>query len=49
MISSQNYVGRKQNSFKIIKIKMFTTEGKARLDVENVRGLNLAAVKHTTV
>jgi hypothetical protein len=30
-------------------IKMFTTLDKAKRDIENIRGLNLAAVRHTTV
>jgi hypothetical protein len=29
--------------------KMFAILDKVKLDIENIRGLNLAAVKHTTV
>jgi hypothetical protein len=45
MISSQNYAGSEQKSSKIIIIQMFVI-----LDnTENIGGLNLAAVKPTTV
>jgi hypothetical protein len=43
------YAGNKQKSYKIMKMKMFATLDKANLDTRNIRGLNLAAVKHTTV
>jgi hypothetical protein len=42
-------VHSKQKSYKIMKIKMFATLDKANPDKGNIRGLNLAAVKHTTV
>jgi hypothetical protein len=45
----QNYVGNKQNSHKIMKMKMFATLDKANPNTGNIRGLNLAAVKHTTL
>jgi hypothetical protein len=32
-----------------MKMKMFATLHKANRDTGNIRGLNLAAVKHTTV
>jgi hypothetical protein len=35
-------------SYKIMKRQMFTTLDKANLDTGNIRGLNFAAVKHTT-
>jgi hypothetical protein len=41
---AQNYEGNKQKSY-IIKMDMFAT----KLDTENIRGLNLAVVKLTTV
>jgi hypothetical protein len=36
-------------SYKIIKMKMFATLEKVNTNTGNIRGLNLAAVKHTTV
>jgi hypothetical protein len=45
----KNYAGNKQMSFKIIAIKMFSTLDKAKPTTGNMRGLNLAAVKNTTV
>jgi hypothetical protein len=36
-------------SYKIIKMQMFATLEKAKPDTGYIRGLNLAAVKHTTV
>jgi hypothetical protein len=41
--------GNKQKSSKIMKMKMFVTLDKARPHIENIRGLNLAAVKCMTV
>jgi hypothetical protein len=32
-----------------MKPKMFATLDKATPDMENIKGLNLAAIKHTTV
>jgi hypothetical protein len=49
MITQQNYIGNKQKSYKIMKMQMFATLDKANRDTGNKRGLNLAAVKHTTV
>jgi hypothetical protein len=34
---------------KIMKMQMFATLDKANRDTGNIRGLNLASVKHTTV
>jgi hypothetical protein len=39
----------KQKSYKIMKMKMFATLDKANPDTGNKSGLNLVAVKHTTV
>jgi hypothetical protein len=39
----------KQRSYKIMITKVFAILDKAKPDVESIRGLNLAAVKHTTV
>jgi hypothetical protein len=39
----------KQKSYKIMKIQMFAILDKAKPDTENIRGLNLATVKHTMV
>jgi DMSO/TMAO reductase YedYZ heme-binding membrane subunit len=36
-------------SYKIMITKMFAILDKAKPDIESIRGLNLAAVKHTTV
>jgi hypothetical protein len=44
-----NYKGTKQKSYKIMKMPMFATLDKANSDTGNIRGLNLAAVNHTTV
>jgi hypothetical protein len=49
MTTKQNYAGSKQKSYNIMIIKMFATLDKAKLDIESIRGLNLAAVKHMTV
>jgi hypothetical protein len=38
----------KNNSYKIMKMEMFATLEKANLNRGNIRGLNLAAVKHMT-
>jgi hypothetical protein len=32
-----------------MKIQMFPTLEKANRDTENIKGINLAAVKHTTI
>jgi hypothetical protein len=39
----------KQKSYKLMKMKMFGTFDKANPDTGNIRGLNLEAVKRTTV
>jgi hypothetical protein len=44
-----NHAGNKQKSSKIIKMKMFATLDKEKLDTENIRGLNVAAVMCMTV
>jgi hypothetical protein len=41
--------GNNQKSYKIMKMKMFATLDKANRDTGNIKGLNLAAVKNTTV
>jgi hypothetical protein len=38
-----------QRSYKIMRMNMFTAQGKVKPDIENIRGLNLVAVKLTTV
>jgi hypothetical protein len=43
-----NYAGNKQKSFKIMKIHIFWIYGKSKPDTENIRGLNLAAVRRMT-
>jgi hypothetical protein len=45
----QNYAGKKQKLYKIIKMKMSAIWGKEKPNTENIRGLNLPAVKRTTV
>jgi hypothetical protein len=45
----KNYAGNKQKSSKIMIMKLFATLDKVKPDIENIRGLNLAAVKHRTV
>jgi hypothetical protein len=45
----QNYVGNKQKLCKIMKMWMSAILSKAKPDKENIRGLNLAMVKRTTV
>jgi hypothetical protein len=49
MIILQNYAGNKQKLYEILKMQMPAILGKVKPDTENVRGLNLAAVKHTTL
>jgi hypothetical protein len=49
MITKQNYAGNKQKSYKIMIMQMFATLDKAICDTGNIKGLNLAAVKHTTL
>jgi hypothetical protein len=45
----QNYAVNEQKLYKITKMQMSAIYGKAKLDTENIRDLNLAAVKRTTV
>jgi hypothetical protein len=45
----QNYVDNKQKLYEFMKIQMSAILGKAKPDSENIRGLNLAAAKRTTV
>jgi hypothetical protein len=47
--SSQNYAGSKQKSYKIIIIKIFVQQDKAKPNIGNIKGLKLAAVKSTNV
>jgi hypothetical protein len=49
MIIKQNYASDKQKSYRIIKMQIFATSDKVNPDTGNIRGLNLAATKHTTV
>jgi hypothetical protein len=39
----------KQKPHKIMRMNTFAAQGKAKPDIENIGGLNLAAVKLTTV
>jgi hypothetical protein len=48
MILLQNYEGSKQKSYEIKTMKMFEILDKANPNTENIRGLNLAAVKRST-
>jgi hypothetical protein len=48
-ISSLNCAGNRQKSYKITLTQMFATLDKAKPSTENIRGLNLAAVRPTTV
>jgi hypothetical protein len=43
------FASNKQKSYKIMKMLMFATFDKANTDIGNIRGLNLVAIKHTTV
>jgi hypothetical protein len=45
----QNYAGSRQQSHQIMKMQMFTTLAKARLNIVGIKGSNLVAVRHTTV
>jgi hypothetical protein len=49
MIIYWNCAGNKHRSYKITKMQMFATSEKEKPDTENIRGLNLAAAKRTTV
>jgi hypothetical protein len=40
---------RQQRSYKIIKMQMIVTLEQVKPNTENIRGLSLAVVKHTTV
>jgi hypothetical protein len=48
-IMYQNCAGDKQKPHKIMRMNMFAIEDKVKPDIENIRGLNLAMVKPTTV
>jgi hypothetical protein len=48
MIICQNYEDNKQKLYKIMITKMLVILDKAKPDIQSIRGLNLAAVKHTT-
>jgi hypothetical protein len=48
-IIQQNCAGDKQKSYKIMRMNMFAVQDKVKPDVENIRSLNLAVVKLTTV
>jgi hypothetical protein len=39
----------KEKSYKIMRMNMFAVYDKVKPDIENIRGLNLAVVKLTTV
>jgi hypothetical protein len=43
------FAGNKQTSYQITKIQMFAISEKAKPDIENIRSLNLAVIKCTTV
>jgi hypothetical protein len=45
----QDSRGNWQKSYRITKMPIFATLDKANPDTGNLRGLNLAALKHTTV
>jgi hypothetical protein len=45
----KNYAGNKQKLYKITKMQMSAKLGQEKPDTRNIRGLNLAAVKRTTV
>jgi hypothetical protein len=49
VITWRNCAGNKQRPYKITKMQMFTTSEEETPDIENIRGLNLASVKRTTV
>jgi hypothetical protein len=49
VIIQQNCAGNKQKSYKIMRMNMFAAKDKAKPDIENIRGLNLAVVKLMTV
>jgi hypothetical protein len=48
-IIQQNWASNKQKSYKIMRMKMFGAQEKAKPDTENIKWLNLAAVDLTTV
>jgi hypothetical protein len=49
IIYLKNFAGNKQKSYKIMRMNMFAAQDKAKPDMENIKGLNLAAVKLTIV
>jgi hypothetical protein len=48
-VSKQRNCKHVSNTYKIMIMRMFVILDKAKPDIESIRGLNLAAVKHTTV
>jgi hypothetical protein len=48
-ITQQNSAGKKQKSYKIMRMNMSVVYDKAKPDIVNIIGLNLAVVKLTTV
>jgi hypothetical protein len=49
MIIKRNYAGNKPKSYKIMKMHMFATLDNGNRHSGNIRGLNLASVKHMIV
>jgi hypothetical protein len=49
VLKLQNYAGSKQNSCRIMRMQIFASAEQAKLHPENTRGLNLTAVRNTTV
>jgi hypothetical protein len=47
--SEPKCAGNKQGSYEIMRITMFAAQDMVKPDRENIRGLNLAAVKLTTI
>jgi hypothetical protein len=43
------FAGNKQMSYRITGMNMFAVQDKAKPDIANIRGLNLAVVKPTTI
>jgi hypothetical protein len=50
-LTASNCAGSKytSKSYTIVRMNMFAAQDKAKPDIENRRGLNLASVKFTTV
>jgi hypothetical protein len=49
MVIQQNCAGNKQGLYKIMRMAMFTAQDIEKPDTGNIKGLNLAAVKLTTI